>query len=175
MAQPNDTYDGYTVLPNESSLLIGLLASGVLMLAFLGAPGAWRLIGVLLFLVFAVCLLQIFRPTPIVRATRQGLFLSIGTFGRSFYVPWERVDAVILAEVASLPGPNGTVTRDALGFVIRQGDGFRLPALRFNCAGEDLNGTPSDIRFESTMIQGDVKTWVRKLEAFRKDVRHLPD
>jgi hypothetical protein len=173
MAQPDEMYDGYTVLPNESSLLIGLLASGVLMLGFLGAPGAWRLIAALLFLVFAVCLFQIFRPTPIVRATRQGLFLGIGTFGRSFYVPWERVDAVVLAEVAPF-GPDASGTRDALGFVIRQGDGFKLPAVRFNCAGEDVNGTPSDIRFERGMIQGDVKTWVRKLEAFRKNVRHLP-
>jgi len=172
MAQHDELYDGYSVMPNESSLLIGLLASGVLMLAFLGTSGAWRLIAVLLFLVFMVCLIQMFRPTPIVRATRAGLFLGIGTFGRSFYVPWERVDAVVLAEVIAL-GPDG-YHRDALGFVIRQDDGFRLPAMRWNCSSDDVNGTPSDIRFESGMIQGDVKTWVRKLEAFRKNVRHLP-
>jgi hypothetical protein len=173
MAQPDEVYHGYTVNPNENSLLLGLAASGVLMLGFLGAPGAWRLIGVLLFLVFIICLFQIFRPNPIVRATREGLYLGIGTFGRSFYVPWERVDAVVLAEVAPF-GPDASGTRDALGFVIRQDDGFRLPAIRWNCACDDLNGTPSDVRFESSMIQGDVKTWVRKLEAFRKDVRHLP-
>jgi hypothetical protein len=32
----------------------------------------------------------------------------------------------------------------------------------------------SNVTFDPGIIDGDVKTWVEKLEKFRRDVRHLP-
>jgi hypothetical protein len=100
--------------------------------------------------------------------------LSIGTFGRPFYVPWERVNGVVLTKVWSLAGPDSySQPTDALGFVIQQDDAFKLPSVRWNAAGDDIGEVHSDIGFDKSMIQGDVKTWVAKLEAFRKDIRAL--
>jgi hypothetical protein len=45
--------------------------------------------------------------------------------------------------------------------------------VRWNAAGDDTGEVHSDISFDKSMIQGDVKTWVAKLEAFRKDIRAL--
>jgi hypothetical protein len=173
MLKPDEMYDGCTVMPNEGSLLLGMVASGFFTLAFWAAGGAWRWVAVVVLLVFVSCLYHLYWPSPMIRATREGLYLGIGTLGRSFYIPWERVDAVVLTKVPAF-GPESGAPRDALGFVIHQDDGFKLPTVRWNCAAEDVQGTPSDVRFESSMIQGDVKTWVSKLEAFRRDVRHLP-
>jgi len=173
MAEQPDMYGEYKVLPNEGSLLIGMIASGVLGFGFLAAPGWWKMIAVLLAAVFVVCFYQLYWPRPIIRANREGLYLGIGTFGSPFYVPWDRVNGVVLTKVMSLPGPNGGRPRDALGFVIRQDGSFRLPAVRWNAAGDDIGEVHSDISFETSMIQGDVKTWVDRLEAVRKDVRGL--
>jgi hypothetical protein len=173
MAEPTEMYGEYKVLPNGGSLLIGMLASAILGLSFLGAAGWWKGISVLLSGVFVVCFYQLYWPRPIIRANREGLYLSIGTLGRPFYVPWERVNGVVLTKVWSLAGPDSySHPTDALGFVIQQDDAFRLPSVRWNAAG-DTGEVHSDISFDKGMIQGDVKTWVAKLEAFRKDIRGL--
>lgn len=173
MPKPYNTSDEYKVMPNQVSLLIGITASGVLAVMFAGTAGWWRGIAVLLAGVFLVCFYQLFWPRPIIRANREGLYLSIGTFGSCFYVPWERVNGVVATQVWSPAGPDFSSPRDALGFVIRQDDSFRLPRVRWNAAGDDIGGVHSDINFEKSMIEGDVKTWVAQLEAFRKNVRGL--
>ena len=167
MAEPDEMLDECTVMPNQWSLTVGLIASAILMLGFLGVS---RWIAAFLLVIFLTCLFQIFRPAPIVRATREGLYLSVGTFGRTFCVPWERVDAVVLTKVVPV-GPEAR-PKDALGFVIRQDDEFKLPAFQWNSSGRDQGPPHSDVTFSRDMIDGDVKAWVRKLEAFRKCVRH---
>ena len=82
MAEPTEMYGEYKVLPNEGSLLIGMSASAILGLLFLGAAGWWKGISVLLAGVFVVCFYQLYWPRLIIRANREGLYLSIGTFGR---------------------------------------------------------------------------------------------
>jgi len=174
MAEPTEMYGEYKVMPNQLSLLIGMSASAILGLGFLGAAGWWKMIAVLLAAVFVVCFYQLYWPRPIIRANREGLYLSIGTFGQPFYVPWERVNSIVLTKVWSLAGPDTySHPRDALGFVIQQDGSFKLPSVRWNAAGDDIGEAHSDISFEKSMIQGDVKTWVAKLEAFRKSVRGL--
>jgi len=193
MAEPTEVYGEYKVLPNEGSLLIGMSASSILGLLFLGAAGWWKGISVLLSGVFVVCFYQLYWPRPIIRANREGLYLSIGTFGRPFHVPWERVNGVVLTKVWSLAGVDSySHPTDALGFVIQQDDAFKLPSVRWNAAGNEIDDDPfkrtslrlnaagddignvhSDISFDKSMIQGDVKTWAAKLEALRKDIRGL--
>ena len=174
MAEQPDMYGECKVMPNERSLLIGMTASAVLGFGFLEAPGWWKAIAVLLSAVFLVCFYQLFWPRPIIRANREGLYLGIGTFGSPCYVPWERVNGVVLTKVWSLAGPNSySRPTDALGFVIQQDDAFKLPRVRWNAAGDDIGEVHSDISFDKSMIQGDVKTWVAKLEAFRKGIRGL--
>ena len=162
--------DEYTIMANRGSLTLGLVGSAIFMLTLRG-PGLGRWIGGFMALVFLSCLIHLIWPTPIVRASRDGLYLGIGTFGRSFFVPWERVDEVVLTEVVSMGRESSP--RDAIGFVIQQDDVFKLPTLRWNCAGEDVGGVHTDVRFESSMIGGDVKAWVQTIEAFRRDVRNL--
>jgi hypothetical protein len=163
----------YNVMPNRWSLLLGLVVTGFFFFGFLG-PGWRRLVAAFLAFAFLTCLFNLIWPKPIVRAAQDGLYLGIGTLGRSFfYVPWDRVDAVVLTEVIPLNSENG-LHRKALGFVIRQDDQFKLPGVKWNVAGDDVGDVHSDIRFDCSILEGDVATWVQTLEGFRKNMRGLP-
>ena len=168
-----DDYAGQDlrVMPNRSSLILGLICSGVFLVEF-WAQGMSRWLDAFLGLVFLSCLFHILRPSPLILATREGLNLGIGTLGRSFFVPWNRVDGVVLTEVRSFRG----YQNDALGFVILQDEEFKLPALRWNSASPDAGAPYSDVTFEYSMINGDVNTWVQSSSSFAKmSVTSLPE
>ena len=173
MKESFQTRTEYNVMPNRVSLLVGLVVSAFFFFAFLG-PGWRRVLDALLALVFLSCLFHLLWPTPIVRAAQDGLYLGIGTLGRSFYVPWDHVDAVVLTEVIPLGAKHSNRPRKALGFVIHQDDLFKLPGVQWNVAGDDVGDVHSDIRFDSTIFEGDVTTWVQTLESFRRNLRGLP-
>jgi hypothetical protein len=167
--------DEYRIMANQKSLLLGLVATGFFSMAFLQAGGRWKWVALFLACCCFSCLYNILWPVPMIRATREGLYLGIGKFGRRYCcVPWERVDGVVETKVYPPAGPDNYYLIDALGFVIRQDEFFKLPRFQWNASGQGEDLPKDAITFSRDMIDGDVKTWAQKLEAFRKSVRHLP-
>jgi hypothetical protein len=168
MAENQEAGGDLRVMPNRWSLIFGVAISGTLLLAF-WAQAVPRWICAVLGFVFLFCLFHILWPSPLIRATQEGLYLSIGRFGRSFFVSWNRVEGVVLTSVRNFDG----IRQDALGFVIIQDDAFKLPVFRRNSAGCDAGPPYSEVIFQTGIIDGEVQTWVEKLEKFRRDVRHI--
>jgi len=156
-------------MASQRSLMVGLIGTAVFVPAVFG-HGLARWIGAISSLAFLSCLYHIVRPSPMVLATQEALFVGIGRFGHLFRVPWEHVEGVVLTEVA-VPGPDFAVRKAALGLVIRQDDGFRLPVVLWNSSGSDEGPPYSDVTFSTDMIEGNIEAWVEKLEAFRKEMR----
>ena len=169
MTENREAWGELKVMPNRFSLIFGAVGSGVLLLAF-PAQAVSRWVDAFLAIVFVSCVFHILWPSPLILATQEGLYLGISRFGRSFFVPWNQVEGVVLTSVRSV---EQGLPRDALGFVIIQDDAFKLPVLRWNSAGRDAGPPYSEVIFQTGIIDGDAQTWVEKLEKFRRDVRHI--
>ena len=145
---------------------VGLVLTGIVRLK--GAPTpliGWAALTLSAF-VIAVTVRQLLWPVPVVEVTRRGVRVRIGSPVRRsglFFVPWARVRAVVFTQTVANRGGR----EDALGFEIEQDDRFRLPEVRWNSSHAAPDARKCDVVFAASMISGDVRECVRKIEKQR--------
>ncbi len=145
---------------------IGLIFTGIAHLK--GAPRpliGWAMLTLSAF-VIVVTVRQLFWPVPLIEVTRRGVRVRIGSPVRRsglFFVPWARVRAVMFTQTVASRGGR----EDALGIQIDQDDRFRLPEVRWNSSHAAPDAQECDVVFAASMISGDVRECVRKIEEQR--------
>jgi hypothetical protein len=148
---------------------LGLLLTGIA--RFIHNPNprfGWPMLGFSLLILLAA-VRQLLWPVPLLEATGRGVRLRIASpMSRSglFFVPWTRVRGVVLTQTVATSS-RGSGREDAIGFLIDQDGGSRLPVLRWNSGTVAPQAPPCDVALPASMIRGSAAQWMRKLEAHR--------
>lgn len=147
---------------------VGLLITGLIRNSHAANPAiGWVLLGVSA-VVFIATLRQLLWPIPLVDVTCRGVRLRIGApMHRSglFFIPWSRLRAVLLTQTMIKNAAGGR--ENALGFQIAQDQLFRLPKVRWNSSHAAPQAPKCEVVFAASMINGDVRECVRKIEERR--------
>ena len=128
--------------------------------AFWAAFALFALIG-------AACAFRLVASLPVIEASELGIAIWLrGPYFRPFFAPWSRVRAVVLTTVARWPRA-GARHRTALGIVLIQDDGFRIPDFRHSAQAPALDAPHADLAWSSRAIGGDLSHWVDLLQRMK--------
>jgi hypothetical protein len=148
---------------------VGFLLTGIIHVNHLPNPAiGWAMLG-LSAVVLAATVRQLLWPVPLVEITQRGVRLKVGgPMDRSglFFVPWSHVHAVVLTQTVATHSTGGG-REDALGFQIAEDARIRLPEVRWNSSHAAPEAPQCSVVFAASMIGGDVRQWVRKIEEYR--------
>ena len=148
---------------------VGLLLTGIVGNSHAANPSIGWVVLSLSAVVLIATVRQLLWPIPLIEVTCRGVRLRIGAPMRGsglFFVPWSSLRAVILTQtVVSNFGAGGR--ENALGFQIAQDELFRLPAVRWNSSHAAPEAPKCEVVFAVSMLDGDVRECVRKIEEQR--------
>jgi hypothetical protein len=105
---------------------------------------------------------------PIIEASELGIAIWFhGPYRRAFFVPWNRVRAVVLTRVRPAASGRGASVRNALGIeLIRDGQFPRPPESARRETPVD-GAAAADLAWSSRSIGGDVRRWARLLQQMK--------
>lgn len=168
------------VMASRSTLILGLIAAivfgivGMLLTGVLHATQrlhpwlGWSVLAFSALVLFAT-LRQLLWPVALIEVTMRGIRLRISApinQRRLLFVPWSHVRAVVLTQVATTRGAREA----ALGLQIMQDKVIHLPSLRWNSAHAAPDAPNCDIVFAASMIEGDIREWVKRIAICRESV-----
>ena len=148
---------------------IGVLLTGMVRVNRAPSPLMGWVVLTLSAVILVVTVRQLLWPVPLGEVTCRGVRLRVAApMLRSglLFVPWSRVRAVVFTQTV-VTNLKGGGREDALGFQIDQDESFRLPEVKWNSSHAAPEAPKCDVVFAASMISGDVRECVRKIEEQR--------
>jgi hypothetical protein len=166
--------------PNRSMLWLGLVA-GLAALAILTLRGpsgsaagglgvaAAKWGALALFGLIAIrCAFRLVAGLPIIEASEFGIAIWFhGPYHRPFFAPWNRVQDIVLTEVARSRRTTGAGRCNALGIALIEDDQFRIPDFPGDACAPVRDAPRASLAWSSRTIGGDPRKWVELLEQMK--------